>query len=172
MHAPRADAAGPRGAGRRGGAPARHRRRAAARTLDEQALRVQRARHRGHPGAAVLTRLVGLLADRTESDLEDASLALVRAARLPAPEVNVRWDAAGRWVRTDFRWPQRLIVVEVDGWETHRGRAAAEDDADRAASLRLAGWALARFTHRQVHGEPRRVVAVVDAVLTRASARA
>ena len=139
--------------------------------LDESALRAQLPRHRGHPGAAELTRLVGLLADRTESELEDAFLALVRRSGLPLPEVNHRWDAAGRWVRTDFRWPGAGVVVEVDGFGTHGGRAAFEEDAERALALWRAGVELLRFTHRQVHETPAAVVDALSIVLARRSAR-
>ncbi len=139
--------------------------------LDENALRAQLPRHRGHPGAAALTRIVGLLADRTESELEDAFLALVRRSGLPLPEVNQRWDASGRWVRTDFRWPAARLVVEVDGWGTHGGRAAFEDDAERALALWRSGFELLRFTHRQVHESPAAVVEALSIALERASAR-
>ena len=75
-------------------------------------------------------------------------------------------------MRTDFRWPDCRLAVEVDGWGSHAGRAAFDDDADRALALRLAGWDVLRFTHRQVHEEPARVLGAVDSALAQATVRA
>lgn len=84
--------------------------------LDAPALVRQCERHCGHAGARTLRRLVDLLSDRTESELEDLMLALLRRYGLDdGVQVNHRLDACGRWVRTDFRWAAVRVVVEVDG---------------------------------------------------------
>jgi hypothetical protein len=58
----------------------------------------------------------------SRSRLERRFLVLCRRHRLPEPEVNV-------WVgpdRVDFLWREERLVVETDGFETHRTRAAFE----------------------------------------------
>ena len=50
--------------------------------------------------------------DRTRSELEGRLLALCRRHRLPRPEVNA---GIGSFT-VDFLWPDRRLVVEVDGF--------------------------------------------------------
>jgi hypothetical protein len=49
-------------------------------------------------------------------------------------------------VEVDFHWPTHHLIVELDGWETHRTRAAFEQDRARDAALTAAGWRVVRFT--------------------------
>ena len=55
-------------------------------------------------------------------------------------------------------------MVETDGWETHRTRAAFEADRARDARLKLGGYEVVRFTHRPVREEPARAAAVLRAL--------
>ena len=48
--------------------------------------------------------------------------------------------------RRDFAWPQRRIVVELDGWRVPRTVQAADRDALRGNDATLAGWLHLRFT--------------------------
>jgi very-short-patch-repair endonuclease len=82
----------------------------------------------------------------TESEAEEAFLAIVRRAGLsePIPQCHV----LGR--RRDFVWPAQRIVVEIDGWRYHRTAEAAERDASRGNEATLAGWLHLRFTRRRV----------------------
>jgi len=107
-------------------------------------------------------RLDGIESDRSRSDLERAFLNLLRRHRLPAPEVNVK---LGRW-EVDFLWRAQNLVVETDGFAYHRGSVAFEDDHARDLDLRAAGYAVLRFTGRQIEEEPGRVVADVARALT------
>jgi very-short-patch-repair endonuclease len=59
--------------------------------------------------------------------------------------------------RVDFYWPRAGLVVETDGWRTHRTRAAFEEDRVRDQELALAGLRTVRFTHRQIVDGPREV---------------
>jgi len=108
-------------------------------------------------------RLEGIESDRTRSDLESLFLALIQPSRdyIPPPEVNVK---LGRWT-VDFLWRQQMLVVETDYWTYHRGSVAFEDDHARELDLRAAGYAVRRFTDRQLENEPERVVADVAAAL-------
>lgn len=95
--------------------------------------------------------------DRTRSDLERDFLRLCRRQRLPPPEVNVR---VGPYL-VDFLWLDSRLVVETDGYASHRGRVAFEDDRERDLRLRAMGFEVVRLAGRQVTDEPERVAVVL-----------
>jgi very-short-patch-repair endonuclease len=99
----------------------------------------------------------------TKSRLERAMLRLCRRHRLPLPEVNV-WVGA---YEVDFLWRSNRLIVETDGWETHRDRASFEADRARDAELKLLGYEVVRFTYRQVLEQPERVARTLRALLSR-----
>jgi very-short-patch-repair endonuclease len=101
--------------------------------------------------------------DRTRTDLEGRFLGLCRRHRLPRPEVNVRVD---RFV-VDFMWPKQHLIVEVDGWSSHRMRSAFESDRARDARLSILGYTVLRFNWRQIEEKPRRVASTVRTLLDR-----
>jgi very-short-patch-repair endonuclease len=100
--------------------------------------------------------------DHTRSDPEARFLSLCRRHRLPEPEVNAHVD---RFL-VDFLWPARRLVVEVDGWDSHRIRSAFEADRARDARLKSLGYEVLRFTHRQVTSDPRAVISVLRALIS------
>jgi very-short-patch-repair endonuclease len=57
------------------------------------------------------------------------------------------------------------LVVETDGYRFHRGRLAFESDRARDVQLKLLGYAVVRFTYRQVVSEPSRVARTLRALL-------
>ncbi len=95
----------------------------------------------------------------TWSELEERFLALVRAAALPEPEVNVFivLDDGEPAMRVDFVWRDRRLAVETDGHETHRTRLAFEQDRRRDQRLIVAGWRAVRITWRQLTRAPAQV---------------
>jgi very-short-patch-repair endonuclease len=116
---------------------------------------IRQAELKGH-------RLKGVESDRTRSDLESLFLALVERHGLPRPEVNVK---LGRW-EVDFLWRAERLVVETDFFAYHRGSVAFEDDHARDLDLRAAGYAVLRFTDRQLEDEAGRVVADIREALS------
>jgi very-short-patch-repair endonuclease len=104
-----------------------------------------------------------LVPDHTRSELEAKFLAVCRRHRLPVPEVNVRVDG----FVVDFLWRAEQLIVELDGWESHRTRSAFEADRARDARLKVCGHDVVRFTWHQVSGEAREVAAVIRALLRR-----
>jgi very-short-patch-repair endonuclease len=56
-------------------------------------------------------------------------------------------------------------VVEVDGYETHRTRAAFERDRARDGALQVAGYRVLRFTWRMIEREPESVAATIRSML-------
>jgi len=93
--------------------------------------------------------------DRTRSDLERDFLSLCRRHSIPPPEVNVR---IGRWT-VDFVWRGQRVAVETDFFGYHRGSVAFEDDHQRDLDLRAAGFAVRRYTDRQLDNAADDVVA-------------
>jgi very-short-patch-repair endonuclease len=82
----------------------------------------------------------------TRSEAEQRLRALIEDAGLPLPGFNA-------WVEgceVDAYWPRHRLVVEVDGFEYHRTRAAFERDRLRDAELGDAGLRVIRTTWRQL----------------------
>jgi very-short-patch-repair endonuclease len=88
-------------------------------------------------------------------------LRLCRRYGLRLPEVNV---CVGPH-EVDFLWRTERLIVETDGYETHRDRASFEADRTRDAELKLLGYDVVRFTYRQVLDEPERVARTLRALL-------
>jgi very-short-patch-repair endonuclease len=126
-------------------------------SLDEQFKRYPR-----HRGTAALREAVIADPAFTRSEAERRLLALIRAARLPVPETNVR--LAGYEV--DLLWSAQRLVVEVDGFAFHSTRAAFERDRLRDADLLAAGYRVIRVTWRRLTGEPAAVVASLAVALS------
>lgn len=119
-------------------------------------LRASLSLHRWRPGRRTLERLLDAVGEPelTRSEAEVRLLALLRTARLPRPRVN----AVVEGVEVDFLWRGPRLVVEVDGFAFHAGRAAFERDRDRDARLAAAGYQVVRVTWRQLDQRPMEVV--------------
>ena len=102
----------------------------------------------------------------TRSELEERFLALVRRARLPAPEVNAR---IGAW-SVDFLWRAQRVAVELDGYAFHTTRGAFERDREKDQCLRAHHIELLRFTWRQVDREAEVTLVRLATALARAAA--
>jgi very-short-patch-repair endonuclease len=121
---------------------------------------------RRSPGRHGASRLGSLVADGSEpaltrSEAEERMLALIRKGGLPTPRVNAR--AAGHEV--DFLWPDHGLVLEVDGYAFHSGRAAFERDRLRDADLAAIGLRVVRTSWRQLTREPEAVLVRVAQAL-------
>jgi len=113
---------------------------------------------RGRKGSAALNRALEIhrpeLAD-TRSLLERHFIPLLERFDLPMPEINVR--VCGHLV--DCHWPDRLVVVELDGGQAHGTPAAVRRDRQRDLDLRGAGYTVLRYSWDQVTGSPEEVAA-------------
>jgi hypothetical protein len=129
------------------------------------------AAHPRRPGSLALKTLLADLHDHgttsmTRSDLEALFLQLCLDHGLPRPQVN-HYDN-GR--ELDFRWPERRIVVETNGFWVHRAREAFESDHERRLELEAAGWRVISLTWRQVVDRPAAIAAHMRKVLVRSIA--
>jgi predicted transcriptional regulator of viral defense system len=108
------------------------------------------------PGRRGVKPLASLLAEQIEppdvrSMLERSFVDLYRALGLPEPQLNVR---IGPYV-VDVLWPERRLVVELDGRETHLTIKAFEDDRIRDADLQARfGYVVLRITYRRLVTRP------------------
>ena len=127
-------------------------------SLDEQFSRYPR--HRGTRALREATRTDPAL---TRSEAERRLLDLIRAARLPAPETNVRL----RGYEVDFLWREQRLVVEVDGYAFHSSRRSFERDRRKDRELHAEGYLVLRITWRELADEREAVVATLSAALTR-----
>jgi very-short-patch-repair endonuclease/predicted transcriptional regulator of viral defense system len=89
----------------------------------------------------------------TRSRAELLFLDVVRRAGLPRPSTNV--FVAG--YELDAYWEMERFAVEVDGWDTHKTRAAFEADPVRQEDLKLAGIDSIRLTARRIERKPQAV---------------
>lgn len=83
------------------------------------------------------------------SSLENQLLFQIRAARLPEPVREARFIDGRRW-RADFAWPDKLLIVEVEGGTWTNGRHTRgkgfESDCEKYNEAALAGWRVIRVT--------------------------
>jgi very-short-patch-repair endonuclease len=118
---------------------------------------------RRRPGSGPLRRLLAREEDPalTRSEAERRFAHLVRAAGLTAPEHNV----LVKGMEVDLLWREQGLVVEVDGFAYHSGRAAFERDRVRDSRLVALGIRVMRVTWRQIVHEPSAVVAALAQAL-------
>lgn len=105
---------------------------------------------------------------QTRSDGEEALLAAFRRANIPAPEVNAR---VGNYT-ADFVWRKQKVIVELDGYDYHRGRAAFERDHARDVEHLRLGFLVIRVTARQLARELEALLVQIATALARRSAAA
>jgi hypothetical protein len=108
------------------------------------------ARVRKHPGTARLRALIAHQGGPTRSVLEDAFLKFTRRYGLPEPVINA--TVAGYEV--DALFEAERLIVELDGYESHRDRQRFESDRDRDADTLQAGHATVRITWYRLIGAP------------------
>jgi hypothetical protein len=126
----------------------------------------------GRSGCGVLRRVLddrALGADRPDGLLEPRMARLLRDVGLPqAVFQHVVRDERGRHIaKVDFAYPDRLVAIEVDGWETHATRGAFQSDLDRQNGLVTAGWTVLRFTWHDVVRRPGKVAEDISDFLAR-----
>jgi hypothetical protein len=129
---------------------------------------------RGRRGVAIMRALLGARTDRKPSD-SDAELdmrALIDELGLPPP-VHQYPVALPRWnTRIDLAYPDRMLAIEVDGYEAHMDREAFDRDREKDNELGALGWMVRRFTWVKINYEPEWVSSMVADAYQRAGALA
>jgi very-short-patch-repair endonuclease len=97
----------------------------------------------------------------TRSELEDAFARLVDDYDLPSPQTNVKVNG----VEADVWFAEARLIVELDGWDTHRDRATFESDRERDANHLAAGVLTIRVTEERLRTQPAREAARLREIL-------
>lgn len=109
-------------------------------------------RYPKHRGVRILRELAD---PRKASEITDSQAQ--KRYRILLEKANAPPSRAEYWIgpyRVDRCWPELKLVVEIDGTQFHRDRKRMEEDNRRQDHLRHGGWAVTRFTRRQVVYEP------------------
>ena len=144
------------------------------RTLDVKGIEEALGRLRGRRGPATAKLRAALkdLSDHgatlTRSPLEDRLLPLLDAHDLPRPATNAYVEG----YECDAVWRRAQLVVELDGWDSHKTRWAFQHDREKANRLTNAGWTVLRYTHDDIVRRPEVVVAGVRSGLSPAAGSA
>jgi very-short-patch-repair endonuclease len=115
------------------------------------------ARHRGRRGIAPLGELAKRYAHlpyrRARSDAEVLALQVLQDAGLQSPRLNIR--VAGQ--EADLVWPDRRLIIEIDGPQYHR---FADVDARKQRRWEDAGYTVRRIPSGVVYDQPTRLIAL------------
>lgn len=132
--------------------------------IDDDELSAFAAGMRGHHGGGRFRKRVSArIPDigRARSVLEGIYLDLLDRKVVPAAELNARVIG----MEVDLVWKERRVIVELDGYEFHRGREAFEHDALRGNRLKANGWSVLRVTWRMLEENPDEVAELILGVL-------
>jgi very-short-patch-repair endonuclease len=107
------------------------------------------------PGRAELTRLVGLLADGCQSELEIwGCLNVLRGPEMPPFVQQRRISVGGETFVLDAAYDDVQLAVEMDGAAWHGSRQQRERDIRRDALLATIGWQTLRFGYARMTSAP------------------
>jgi very-short-patch-repair endonuclease len=116
---------------------------------------------------AALEALKDEPADERKSFLEERFAPFLTRHHLPRSRFN-QWILAGdKRFQVDCLWPKERQIVELDGWQGHKTRAAFREDRARDRKLRVAGYGVTRLTWSHLDDEPESVAADLRTLLTR-----
>jgi hypothetical protein len=104
-------------------------------------------------GRTKLARIIGTDAAPTQSELEDAVLALVVRGGFALPAVNAPLFLAGRRIVPDFCWPEERLIIEADG-PHHDDPLERAADLGRQRILEAHGYRVIRVTWAQAIAHP------------------
>jgi very-short-patch-repair endonuclease/predicted transcriptional regulator of viral defense system len=112
-----------------------------------------------------LERLKEEPAGRKRSPLEERFSPFLRRHRLPLPRYNDWIQAGDKRYQVDCHWPGTSQIVELDGWDGHKGRVAFREDKARDRRLTAAGYAVTHLTWNQIDDEAQAIAADLRTLL-------
>lgn len=137
--------------------------------LDDVARYIRRVARSGRNGIGTIRPLVqerSGWSSLSESALEDLFIRLVSHSGLPTPVQQHRVMDGDRVVaRADFAYPDRQILIELDGEQFHMDRETFQRDREKQNLAHALGWTVYRFTWRQLQDNPSSVLAVLTRAL-------
>ncbi len=135
-------------------------------TLEKLAEAVKRSKNR--PGVINVRELLREFNGEdgpTESEFERLCLEVIEAAELPKPRLQWALIAGKKRRRLDLFFDKHGVVVEADGYASHAGIEAFEDDRERNNSLTIMNLRVLHWTWRALHEKPEELIAQLYAAL-------
>ena len=136
---------------------------------DALSLRDLVERYPGRRGIRKVTTAIEGLKDEPvgeqKNPLEERFAPFLRRHRLPLPRFNDPITLGGKICEVDCHWPQLRRIVELDGWQGHKGRAAFREDKARDRKLVVAGYSVVHFTWNQLDDEPAEIASDLESFL-------
>lgn len=94
-------------------------------------------------------------AERSDSELEDKLIRLIRSQGLPPPTVHYNVVDDDRWLgEVDLAYPRERIAIEVHGYRIHSVKRTWENDQRRENELVQSGWRVLKATSSQLENDP------------------
>jgi hypothetical protein len=134
--------------------------------LTEDHLAEMLARHPTAPGARRIAKLIGRDGTPERAGWEDEFPAFCAKHGLPAPIMGQPF----RGYILDALFPAEKVIVELDGWDFHKGKIAFEDDRERDAEMLAHSHVTVRMTWDRIHERPRREARRLRKILDQAHA--
>jgi very-short-patch-repair endonuclease len=136
---------------------------------DSLSLRDLVERYPGRRGIRKVTIVLEGLKDEPggerKSRLEERFDPFLRKYRLPLPLFNDWIIAGSRRFQVDCHWPGTNRIVELDGWQGHKGRAAFREDRARDRILDVHGYTVTHLTWNQLDDEPEAIASDLRVLL-------
>jgi len=118
-----------------------------------------------HPTPRI-AKLIGPKGTPTRSGWEDDFPKFCADYGLPAP---VMGEPLHGYI-VDALFPAEKVIVELDGWESHKDKIAFEDDRERDAEMLAHGFVTVRMTWERIHERPQKEADRLNAILDQAHA--
>jgi len=99
------------------------------------------------------------------SRLEERFAPFLRDHRLPLPRFNHPITVGEKTFQVDCYWPRLRQVVELDGWQGHKGRMVFREDRARDRVLHVHGYSVDHITWNQLDDEPEAIAADLRVLL-------
>lgn len=118
---------------------------------------------RGVKGTRAFRRVVAFVADDQSASVSEIDLRLiVMDAPVPTPVQQLQVKLPdGSHAYPDFAWPDRMRIVEADGFEAHGTPEQLQHDLRRQNQLMDLGWEIRRFTATDIREKPDEVRAEI-----------
>jgi hypothetical protein len=115
-----------------------------------------------HPGTKLLREFAEQTTNPTNSGFEDDFLAFTETYGLPTPLIN----ATVNGYEVDAYFPENNLIVECDGYDYHKDRAAFESDRERDAHHLAHGTPTVRLTRERLKHTPDREATRLTTILS------
>ncbi len=108
--------------------------------------------------------------ERSDSELEDKLIRLIRSEGLPPPALHYNVVDEDRWLgEVDHAYPRQRIAIEVHGYRLHSSRSVWENDQRRENGLVEAGWRVLKVTNSQLENDPASIIGTLRSLLGKKS---